>query len=1005
MAADPETLLFARFRDEGDVGALGQLYDLTAAELLRVAFHLVRDPARAEDLVQQTFVAAIEGAGRFDAQRSVRSWLLGILANQARKLQRAEARVPPPGVDATVDPLAVVQTQEFTAAVDAAISTLPEVYQPVLVLHLKHGMIAAEIAHALRRPPGTVRTQLMRALDLLKKALPPSIAVGACVLSTPLRGLAAVKQAVLADAATHVAAAGAAGGAAGAVATASLVGGTVLMKKVIAAIACAAVLCLGAFVWLENNRAAANAAHTRDPAALVQASLASRAEPPVSQQPSADAQRELQVAPTHGSLRYRFLWEEDRTPAVGVFVDFAVWGRPNPHFATIDAQTDDSGEIALTGLEPGNVGIYVDRAEGASPSVVAGEEATGTVLIPRGVTVDVVVQDDQQRPVRGARVWLSHYGNGTEGHEVGLTDAAGRTTIRDVGEAREVGARADGYAPTDLCRVGGKPGDRVGLLLTLGARCASLHGTVRDATARPVAGARVRIEGFARVTDPEPGLVANSPPPPIDVRTDANGRYEVRGLPAEQVVVRARAATSGSIFQLVTLQAGEARQLDVTLPDGASITGFVRDAEGRGIAGAHVGGGSDYGGLSYCSTSSAADGAFVLQGLTPRRSVAVGVSHQGYLAARETFVLGDGEQRAFDFVLAQSRADDQISGVLVDEQNRPLPKWIVNIRPVVEDAQWWAYERTNAEGRFLARGCPDLECVLEVFDPEGPGGPYALVSLGHVRRGMNDLRVRVPASALRFASLCGRIVDADGHPVHGAEVSVHDPGVSTFRSSSTDTGGRFRAERLPPRTYRLEVAASGLPNVALGESALAPDEQHDLGTIVMPRGGRVALRCTFEVNDRRWWASLRTAAGENLAGFEWGPQPHESRLLAPGRYELCVCGDGIAATARDVEVTDGQTTDVEVVLQRGVSHTIGIREPRMGSWQRLDLAVTDAAGRRIWGLDHLSRRGKEEITAATCLGVGIWQVRAETDTGLTGTATIHVADVTIAPAPVVVELR
>jgi hypothetical protein len=77
----------------------------------------------------------------------------------------------------------------------------------------------------------------------------------------------------------------------------------------------------------------------------------------------------------------------------------------------------------------------------------------------------------------------------------------------------------------------------------------------------------------------------------------------------------------------------------------------------------------------------------------------------------------------------------------------------------------------------------------------------------------------------------------------------------------------------------------------------------------------------------------------------------------------------------------------------------------MGSWQRLDLAVTDAAGRRIWGLEHLSRRGKEEITAATCLGVGIWQVRAETDTGLTGTATIHVADVTIAPAPVVVELR
>jgi DNA-directed RNA polymerase specialized sigma24 family protein len=67
VAADSETLLYLRFRDEADVAALGKLYDRAATELLRVAFHLVRDPPRAEDLVQQTFVAAIEGAARFDA--------------------------------------------------------------------------------------------------------------------------------------------------------------------------------------------------------------------------------------------------------------------------------------------------------------------------------------------------------------------------------------------------------------------------------------------------------------------------------------------------------------------------------------------------------------------------------------------------------------------------------------------------------------------------------------------------------------------------------------------------------------------------------------------------------------------------------------------------------------------------------------------------------------------------------------------------------------------------
>lgn len=1005
MSADLETLLFARFRDRADVGALGELYDRTAAELLRVAFHLVRDPARAEDLVQQTFVAAIEGAARFDATRAVRAWLLGILANQARKLQRAEARVPPGGSEASIDPLAVAQTEEFTAQVDAAISTLPEVYQPVLVLHLKHDMIAAEIAHALRRPPGTVRTQLMRALDLLKRALPASIALGAGVLLMPLRGLAAVKQVVLANAASRVAAGVAAGAGVG-VGVASLVGGTVAMKKLVAALVLAVLVCGGAFAWLELDRPLDANTSERDAASLVQVALPAPEVPPAAADAPVATEREQVVAPTHGSLRYRFLWEEDRTPAVGVLVHFVVWGRPNPHIATIDARTDDAGEIALGELEPGGVGIYVDRAGGASPKVVAGEESVGTVLIPRGITVDVAVQDEQQQPIAGARVWLSHYGNGEKGHEVGVTNAMGRLTIRDVGEARQVGARTDRHAPTDLCSVTGKPCDRVAVTLTMAATCASLHGTVRDAAARPVPGARVQVGGFARVKDAEPGFVANSPPPPIEVLTDGNGRYEVRGVPAEEIFVRARGATSGATWQLLTLGAGEVRQVDVTLPAGASIVGFVRDEEGRGLADAWIGGGDDYGGFGYCSARSGANGAFVLQGLPAGGRVAVSVSLERYLKARETFALSDGEQRAFDFVLKTSGPDDQISGTLVDEQDRPLAKWIVNIRPVGDvSAEWWAYLHTDTEGCFVARGCPDRVCVLEVFDPDAPGSPYALVSRQDVRRGMNDLRVTVPAAALRFASLSGRIVDPDGMVIEGAQVSVRDPDVPTYRQFPTDAGGRFRAERLPPRTYRLDIAAAGLPIVALGERTLAPHEQLELGTIVMPRGGRIALNCTFPVPDQHWSASVATAAGENVDWFDSGNHPYQSRLLAPGRYRLFVTADNFATAARDVEITDGQATNVDVALERGCRHTLDIREPKAGAWHRLDIHALDAHGRAVWGFDGFARRGNESIGFGVTLGAGTWQVQAKTDTGLAGSATIHVADVTLEPAPVVVDLR
>ena len=65
--------LFERFRRRGDVAALGDLFDRLAPVLLRVAIHVARDPAAAEDLVQSTFLRAIEArtplAGNPDRSR------------------------------------------------------------------------------------------------------------------------------------------------------------------------------------------------------------------------------------------------------------------------------------------------------------------------------------------------------------------------------------------------------------------------------------------------------------------------------------------------------------------------------------------------------------------------------------------------------------------------------------------------------------------------------------------------------------------------------------------------------------------------------------------------------------------------------------------------------------------------------------------------------------------------------------------------------------------------
>jgi RNA polymerase sigma factor (sigma-70 family) len=1000
MPLDPETLLFVRFRDGADVDALGQLYDATAAELLRVATHLVRDPARAEDLVQQTFVAAIEAAPRFDESRRVRAWLLGILANLARKLHRDEARVAERPVDTGVDPVALAATEEFTAHVDAAISTLPEVYQPVLVLHLKHGMIAAEIAHALRRAPGTVRTQLVRALELLKKALPASITVAGCVLCTPLRGLAAMKQVMMANAAAHLAA-GAVVGAGVGVGTAVAVvagGGTVLMKKYVVAALVLAFVFAAQAIWL-NSGNTGDEPRTGDAAVVVRAELPTDEPTSVpATQPADVARHAPAAAPTQGSLRYRFLWESDRTPAVGVFVQFHLWGRQNPFFATLELQPDANGEIALHDIEPGRVGVSVDRAGGPDVEVIAGEQSTATYLIPRGVTVDVAVQDEQQQPIAGARVWLSQHANNTKGHEVATTDATGRATIRDVANGREIGARADGHAPPNLLTIKGKPGERLAVTLTMLAGGATLHGVVRDTKAQPVAGARVWIGYFSYATKPERGETASAPPPFVS-STDANGHFEVRGLPAGDMVLRARAADSGTAPQPLQLRAGETRQCDVTLPDGASLVGFVRDEAGRGLARARISGGDGYADLGYCSTLSAADGAYELRGLTSPCSHEIGASLAPFLGKTDSITLSAGERRAHDFVLKASRAEDQISGQLVDANGAPLVNWVVEIRSRSEDGAWNRWLPTDANGRFVGRGCRDEKCRLRVFEPDGKGAPFPLVAMDVVR-GTSDLRVTVPETAVARATISGQVVDTDGKPVVGAHVGVHESGVRTFQRWPTDESGRFCTSPLSPRVYHLEVTGRGMPDVQLGERTLTPQIDLDLGTIVMPRGGRVALKCTGAAAERQWWASVHTGTGEVLGGIEETGSPRQSNLLAAGRYELCGGGDGVAAFVRSIEIVDGKTTILEVALERGVDHSIGLRGPKNG-WRSADVVIADSQGRRLYTFEHLPG----EHGCGICLGIGTWRVEATTDTGLAGSATILVTDVAAQPATITIDVR
>ena len=164
-AADRE---FARYQAKGEPKALARVFDLLAPELLLVAAHFARDESESEDLVQTTFLEAIESVGRFDPARPLRPWLIGILVHRVRRVRRAREkakraldphRLPVPRQVAPVD---LAEQKELREAFDRALTELPEQHQQVLRLHLVHGFTSGQIASSLGHPPATVRTWLKR---------------------------------------------------------------------------------------------------------------------------------------------------------------------------------------------------------------------------------------------------------------------------------------------------------------------------------------------------------------------------------------------------------------------------------------------------------------------------------------------------------------------------------------------------------------------------------------------------------------------------------------------------------------------------------------------------------------------------------------------------------------------------------------------------------------------------------------------------------------------------
>jgi RNA polymerase sigma-70 factor (ECF subfamily) len=185
LAAGPDADLLSRLRS-GDEHAFASLVERYHAPMLRLAVSFVPSHAIAEEVVQDTWLAALRGLGEFEGRSSLKTWLFRILVNRARTTGARENRsVPVAAVDpARFDasggwadpPEQWVEAAEDRAEagkladrVRARVDELPGRQREVVVLRDVEGMSSQEVCAVLDITDANQRVLLHRGRSRLRQ--------------------------------------------------------------------------------------------------------------------------------------------------------------------------------------------------------------------------------------------------------------------------------------------------------------------------------------------------------------------------------------------------------------------------------------------------------------------------------------------------------------------------------------------------------------------------------------------------------------------------------------------------------------------------------------------------------------------------------------------------------------------------------------------------------------------------------------------------------------------
>ncbi|MCR9246895.1 MAG: carboxypeptidase-like regulatory domain-containing protein [bacterium] len=541
------------------------------------------------------------------------------------------------------------------------------------------------------------------------------------------------------------------------------------------------------------------------------------------------------AAPGLADLSVSVVYDDDQ-PAIGVVVFARKFGEDARLYARRGI-ADATGMVQFGPVTPGRYKVWTNRnlaVHAEFRTIERNQVVHWTMVLPVLNRVTVRVVNEQDNPIANAEILSAPLGwRDEEAAVVGRTDESGQFRFATGLNPVLVGARARWYAASRMHYLESEQAGAFERTIRLEQPGGSVEGTVRGPDGQPIAGAVVRV-GNGRL-DAISVMGQSGPPLPGQSITDEEGRYLVIGAPVGLAPMSVRARDFAPAHTECHITHGVVTGKDVALSAGASIEGYVRDANGELLGKALMSFGEE-GQLDYTRDVTDETGFYRLSGLEPG-NVTVRGRHRLAGTAEYTFEAVAGKPHVADITIRPGRV---IEGTILAD-GQPVATAELLARTTSEEGGWATTVYSEHDGRFRIVNVAPGDIRLSV--------QHDTIEAAHrtvLATDSDPIEWSVESREIPTGSIVGRVVDSKDRPAPDAQVALNRLDAAATADESTialtrENDGGFEFPRLRDGVYQVRATSPGRAPLLMDYVVVEGGEITDLGPLIPPAGHRVTV--------------------------------------------------------------------------------------------------------------------------------------------------------------------